>query len=97
VRADLKAPGGFGTVGLEIVLAVTFGTFGGHWLDGRLGTEPWLMLVGAGFGIAAAARFLWRATRRLQHATNNDGFDPRRADRPARFALDEKERKHDAR
>ena len=56
-----KGFGTYGTVGIEFVLSVLVGTWGGQWLDGRFGTEPWLMVVGLGFGVAAGFRGLWRA------------------------------------
>lgn len=59
-----KEIGGYGTLGLEIALSVLVGLLGGQWLDGRLGTGPWLTLLGACFGVATGFRFLWRALRR---------------------------------
>jgi len=43
-------------LGLGMTLAVTVlaGLGAGYWLDGRLGTRPWLMLLGACLGITAA-------------------------------------------
>jgi ATP synthase protein I len=54
----------YGTVGLEVVLSVLLGLIGGWWLDGRLGSGPWLTLLGLAYGVAAAARALYRAARR---------------------------------
>jgi ATP synthase protein I len=54
----------YGTVGLEVVLSVLLGFLGGWWLDGRLGSGPWLTLLGLAYGVAAAARALYRAARR---------------------------------
>ena len=50
----LQDPGGYGTVGLEVVLSIVFGVLAGRWLDGKLGTEPWIMIV-APFGTSASA------------------------------------------
>lgn len=43
-------------LGLGTTLAVTVlaGLGLGHWADGALGTRPWLLLLGACLGIAAA-------------------------------------------
>lgn len=43
-------------LGLGLTLAVTVlaGLGAGYWLDGRLGTRPWLLLLGACLGFAAA-------------------------------------------
>lgn len=45
--------------GLGVTFAGTFLLFGavGWWLDGKLGTEPWLMSLGIFVGAAAA--FVW--------------------------------------
>ena len=59
-----KGLGIYGTVGIEFVLSVLVGIWGGQWLDGRFGTEPWFMVVGFGFGVAAGFRGLWRALAR---------------------------------
>lgn len=40
-------------IGLELAAAVLLGFWGGYKLDVRLGTAPWLMLVGAAAGLAA--------------------------------------------
>ena len=41
------------SVGFAMVLATVIGLAGGYYLDQWLGTKPWLLLVGLGFGIAA--------------------------------------------
>ncbi len=43
-------------LGLGLTLAVTVlaGLGAGYWLDGRLGTRPWLLLLGACLGVGAA-------------------------------------------
>lgn len=64
--AAMKAMGGVGTLGLEVVLSILFGLFGGQWLDGRFGTTPWLILIGSGFGLAAAVRAVLRQMRKMK-------------------------------
>jgi ATP synthase protein I len=64
VKQDWKGMASYGTVGLEVVLSVLLGLIGGWWLDGRLGSGPWLTLLGLAYGVAAAARALYRAARR---------------------------------
>jgi len=49
----LKAMALTSTLGMEIAAAVTLGFFGGRMLDGRFGTEPWLMIAGILIGMAA--------------------------------------------
>ena len=64
MKQDWKGAGSYGMVGLEVILSVLLGFFGGYWLDGKLDTRPWLTLIGFAYGVAAAARALYRAARR---------------------------------
>lgn len=89
MRPDWRASGGMATLGLEIALSVLFGFLGGHWLDGRFDTAPWLTLIGTFFGVATAVRFLYRAAQRNQKAMGRDGFKASQTDRPARYKLEE--------
>ena len=49
-----------------LIVAPLVGFFGGAWLDGRLGTSPWLGIVGLILGFAAAGRQTWIIYRRYQ-------------------------------
>lgn len=55
----MKPPGQYGDnwkyaqTGLQLAAGVLLGFAAGYWLDGRLGTAPWLMLAGAAGGMAA--------------------------------------------
>lgn len=48
-RADLARYSG---LGLTFGVTVTLFALGGWWLDGRLGSSPWGLLVGTGLGFA---------------------------------------------
>ncbi len=39
------------------------GLFGGSWLDKKFGTTPWLTGIGLTYGIAAAARAIYRTLK----------------------------------
>ena len=67
VKQDWKGLGSSGTVGLEVVLSIVAGFILGRWLDQKFGTGGWLTAIGAAYGVAAAARALYRAARK---ATN---------------------------
>jgi len=41
-------------LGWSFAVTLAAGVLGGWWLDGKLGTRPWLLLTGALLGIAAA-------------------------------------------
>jgi F0F1-type ATP synthase assembly protein I len=76
MRHDLKGLGVYGTVGLELVLSVFVGLWGGQWLDRKFSLSPWLTLLGIGFGAAAGVRGLIRALRiakkELEEEDNNE-------------------------
>jgi ATP synthase protein I len=60
---------GNASIGIEMGVATAIGWYAGYWADGRLGTGPWLMLVGLLFGVAAGFRGLYRAARQAQRET----------------------------
>ena len=52
-----------GAVGIEIAAAIGIGYFGGHYLDHKLGTAPWLTWVGFAAGVGAATKAVIRVAR----------------------------------
>lgn len=52
--------GQLSTVGMSFVLALVLGFGGGLWLDGRLGTKPWLSFLGFFLGLAAGILNVYR-------------------------------------
>jgi len=52
-------------IGWIFVFAQLIGTGIGWWLDGKLGTRPWLLVAGALLGMAAGFVNLFRVTRSL--------------------------------
>ncbi|MDP2867084.1 MAG: AtpZ/AtpI family protein [Elusimicrobiota bacterium] len=42
----------YAQIGLELAVSVMVGFWGGYWLDKKLGSAPWLMLLGAAAGMA---------------------------------------------
>lgn len=69
MKAEYKAIGSFGTLGLEIVACLLFGYFGGRWIDGELGSGPWLSVVGFLFGCGAAGKAIHRSLREMREVT----------------------------
>jgi ATP synthase protein I len=52
------------SVGFSMVLATVIGLAGGYFLDRWLGTKPWLLLLGLGFGIVAGFVIFFRSVKR---------------------------------
>jgi F0F1-type ATP synthase assembly protein I len=55
-------------IGIQFPVAIALGFFFGRWLDGHLGTGPWLMVVFSLFGIAAGFVNLFRITAQASQA-----------------------------
>jgi ATP synthase protein I len=50
------------TLGLQLAITVVVFFFLGRWLDGKFGTDPWLMLAGLAVGVTGGlAAFLTKA------------------------------------
>lgn len=64
--------GTYGTVGLDFAVAVTIGLLGGWWLDTKLGSTPWLMVLGLLFGVAAGFNLLFKAAKRMREETERE-------------------------
>ena len=45
-------------IGLTIGATITIFVIGGNWLDQKLGSEPWLTLLGATFALASIVLYL---------------------------------------
>jgi ATP synthase protein I len=58
------------SVGLELGISVIIGLLAGYYLDQRLGTTPWLMLVLLVLGLVAGFRGVLRAVAREDRKAN---------------------------
>ena len=59
-RSTLQLIGQLSTIGFSFVFAIVLGFGGGYWLDGVLGTRPWLSFVGFFLGLAAGVLNVYR-------------------------------------
>lgn len=89
MKQDWKAVGSYGTVGLEVVLCILVGLFLGRWLDGKLGTDPYLSVLWFFFGLGAAGKAVFRAWKDMQAVAEREEREqgnpaPRFDDRKAR-------------
>ena len=62
-------------VGLEFGVSVVLGYFVGHWLDGKAGTAPWLMVAFIGLGFAAGLISTIRSVKRAEQKLEEDERD----------------------
>jgi F0F1-type ATP synthase assembly protein I len=47
-------------LGIQFAVTVAILVFLGYWADGKLGTRPWMILLGLGLGFGAAFYNLYR-------------------------------------
>ena len=59
----LRAAAILSGIGFLMAGSVAIGTLGGSWLDRRLGTDPWLTILGALLGTAAGFVEMFRLVR----------------------------------
>jgi len=57
--------GPFLTLGIQLALSVVVFFFIGRWVDGKLNTEPWFMLVGLIIGVTGGFVKFFRTVSRL--------------------------------
>ena len=60
---QIRVVGTVGMIPLMLGVAPTVGFFGGHWLDGKLGTGSWLQYVFLVLGFGAAIRYTYRVVK----------------------------------
>jgi ATP synthase protein I len=57
----------FSSLGLQVALSIFLGFWLGRYLDGRMDTGPWLTIVFFIVGVAAAARNIGLAIKKLRN------------------------------
>lgn len=84
-----KSLGAYGTLGLEFVLSVVLGLYGGRWLDQKLGlTGGQMTIAGVVLGAIIGFRAIWRVAKQAERdVTDPPGTAPlptflRDSDRP---------------
>ena len=50
----------YGSHGFEMLVTILVGTLAGNWLDGRLHTRPWLLILGFLLGAGAGFKGIFR-------------------------------------
>lgn len=65
----MRGLGGHGTLGLDIVLSVVLGMWGGNWVDERLGRSSTFIWVGFLLGVGAGVRSIQKAVSSMRRET----------------------------
>jgi putative Mn2+ efflux pump MntP len=58
--------GRYGTVGIELIVTMALGYYGGRYLDARIGGHGWVTFVGFGLGVIVGFRAIFAAARHMQ-------------------------------
>jgi F0F1-type ATP synthase assembly protein I len=64
------SPASFAGAGVQFVLSILLFLYLGKWLDGKLGTAPWLLMVGVFVGASAG---FYSFYRRIMAASRDHG------------------------
>lgn len=59
-------------IGYTIATPAVLMTFGGHWLDDKFGTAPWLTLSGLLLSLPLAAFAVWRKLKPHLHPDDSE-------------------------
>jgi F0F1-type ATP synthase assembly protein I len=74
-RQQLKQVGFLSAAGLELAISIVLGAFAGRWLDDKLDSSPYLMLLGLLLGAAAGFRSLFRTARKAMNGDKKKAKD----------------------
>lgn len=68
----------FAGLGLQLAAVVAVFTYGGYWLDRRLGTTPWLTILLVFVGAGGALHSIYRKVFPVSSTKSDDARRPRR-------------------
>jgi len=71
-RSEFRQLGLLGTIPILLAVGPLVGFFIGRWLDSKLGTEPFLLIVFLIFGFIASGREIYRLIKRAEEEPVND-------------------------
>ena len=74
----MESYGRFASFGVQFVATMCLLGWGGWWLDGKLGTYPWLMIVGLFAGAGGSFYALILAVNGAPKPRATDADDPHR-------------------
>lgn len=65
-----SSPASFAGAGVQFVISILLFLYVGKWLDGKLGTAPWLLMIGVFVGAGAG---FYSFYRRIMAASRDHG------------------------
>lgn len=71
-------------LGLQFALSILLFLYAGQWLDRRLGTDPWLMILGVFTGAGASFYSMYRKLMAIQEREERQARERRDAERARR-------------
>lgn len=71
-RYDYRQIGLLGTIPILLAVGPLVGFFIGRWLDSRLGTEPFLLVLFLIFGFIASGKEIYRLLKRAEEEQDKD-------------------------
>jgi ATP synthase protein I len=71
-RSDYRQLGLLGTIPILIAVGPVVGFFIGRWLDEKLGTEPFLLVLFLIFGFVAAGREIYGIIKRAEEDVDDE-------------------------
>jgi len=63
------------TIGLQLAVTVVAFFFLGRWLDGKFGTDPWLMLAGLAVGVTGGLTAFLKSALALGREEDREAAD----------------------
>ena len=81
MRARGPSPAAFAGSGIQLVVSILVFVYAGRWLDAKLGTTPWLLVLGAFVGAFAGFYSMYRTLMAQSHPGRGSS-DSERGDDP---------------
>lgn len=75
--------GEYAGLGLQFAVSILLFLYLGQWIDRRLGTEPWFMIVGVFTGAGASFYSMYRKLMAIQERDERAARERREAERGA--------------
>ncbi len=71
-RSSYRQLGILGTIPILIAVGPLVGFFIGRWLDSKLGTEPYLLILFLIFGFVASGKEVYKLIKRAEEETDKE-------------------------